>query len=642
MRGRKPKLGTMNAFQLHRPWLALVALGFALLQPGRAAVSDDAGARTPRRSAHAETSAQVIVALRPESATLRRQILSARQPIETVAQVAQARADVLSVRAGVPLVAGRMVGPRGQVVKATGISSAALAARLAADPDVEYAVPDRRVRAAAIPNDPLFLVGPASGQGPAVGQWYLRTPDATIRSAVNAQAAWDIVTGSPSIVVAVLDTGVLADHVDLAGNVLPGFDLVSDVDTANDGDGRDANAADPGDWITDSENSGPFFDCGVANSSWHGTSVAGIIGATANNGLGMAGIAHGVKILPVRVLGKCGGRDSDIVAGIYYAAGVDQPGMPGSPTPARVLNLSLGGDGRCSIAYMDAISAITKPPYLAVMVAAAGNSAGHFVGSPANCPGVIAVAGLRHAGSKVGFSDLGPEVTIAAPGGNCVNITSGSPCLYPILTTSNSGTQQPVPGGSIWTDSFKRSVGTSFATPIVAGTAALLLSVRPELTPAQITAAIRNTARPFPTTGADNGPDDPTPVPLCRAPDGLDQLQCYCSTDLCGAGMLDAAAAVASVAQSQPQAVTPAEAARQLMDFAEQQLPQFFPGHQATQVSGPVQFRFYPLTGTYLGVSVQSDATYPLGNVYVFGGVFGNAIRPVGRVTDYIVPRPPQ
>lgn len=241
------------------------------------------------------------------------------------------------------------------------------------------------------------------------------------------------------------------------------------------------------------------------------------------------------------MLGKCGGFDSDIAAGMLWAAGIDQPGIPGSTTPARVLNLSLGGTGSCSQVYQDAVTAVRAVG--TVVIAAAGNSVGHAVGTPANCAGVIAVAGLRHAGSKVGFSDLGPEITIAAPGGNCVNVGTGEPCLYPILTTSNSGRTTATAGGSVYSGSFDFTVGTSFATPIVAGTVALMLSARPTLKPDEIKRALQSSARPFPTSGADNG-TDPTPVVACRAPNGVDQLQCYCTTALCGAGMLDAAAAV--------------------------------------------------------------------------------------------------
>ena len=120
-------------------------------------------------------------------------------------------------------------------------------------------------------------------------------------------------------------------------------------------------------------------------------------------------------------------------------------GVPANPNPARVLNMSLGSEGACTAAYGDAVAEVMATG--AVVVASAGNSAGHAVSTPANCPGVIAVAGLRHAGTKVGFSDLGPEIAISAPGGNCVDIGPNDPCLYPILTTTNSGSR-PRPGAA--------------------------------------------------------------------------------------------------------------------------------------------------------------------------------------------------
>jgi serine protease len=508
--------------------------------------------------------ARVIVSYKATAALMRQHALAAQATRETVAAVYQQRADVLGKRAGIALRVGRAVGERAHAVTATGISSEALAQKLAADPDVEYAQVNHRQRALFLPNDPLYASGPAVNLatqtgGPVVGQWYLRSPTALFKSAINAEAAWDRTQGSPNIVVAVLDTGVRYDHVDLQGRLLPGYDMISDAPTANDGDGRDSDANDPGDWITSAENaSGDFKDCGVENSSWHGTHVATIVGAATNNGIGMAGVAPGVQILPVRVLGKCGGYDSDIVAGMLWAAGIDQQGLPGSSTPARVLNMSLGSSGTCSPLYVNAISQVNAKG--AVVVAAAGNSAGHAVGRPANCDGMIAVAGLRHAGSKVGFSDLGPEITIAAPGGNCVNILSGEPCLYPIVAGANSGTQGPLAGGSTYTDSFNVSVGTSFSAPQVAGVAALMLSVRPDLTPAALKTALRASARPFPATGADNG-TDPAPVVQCVPPTGSDQLQCYCTTALCGAGMLDAAAAVAAVVPTVVAAITASPAA---------------------------------------------------------------------------------
>ena len=204
------------------------------------------------------------------------------------------------------------------------------------------------------------------------------------------------------------------------------------------------------------------------------------------------------------------------------------PGLPLNPNPARIVNLSLGGSGACSAAsgYPAVIAEVQAGG--TVVVAAAGNSAGHAVELPANCPGVIAVAGLRHVGSKVGFSDLGSAIAISAPAGNCINIGANEPCLYPILSSSNSGTQRPNAGGSIWTDSYDYSVGTSFAAPIVAGTAALMLSARPQLEPQEVRTLMQSSARAFPTSGAGND-ENGQPVPMCRPPDGSDQLQCYCS-----------------------------------------------------------------------------------------------------------------
>ena len=507
----------------------------------------------------AEPMARVIVGYRESAALAAAHPWRRGAPLAEVRAASQRRAEALARRAGVPLTTGRAIGHRAQVLMARGVDSATLARRLAADPGVAYAVVDQRRRALTVPNDPLLSAGPAINLqtlvgGPEVGQWYLRAPTDLFRSATNAQAAWARSTGA-GVVVAVLDTGVLANHVDLAGQVLAGYDFVRDTTYSNDGDGRDADASDPGDWITAAEDaSGPYKNCGQQDSSWHGTHVAGIVAAATNNGIGMAGLAHGAKVLPVRVLGKCGGYDSDITAGMLWAAGIDQAGLSGSATPAKVLNLSLGSEGSCTAAYQDAIASVNARGV--VVVAAAGNSVGRAVGTPANCPGAIAVAGVRHAGSKVGFSDLGPEIAIAAPGGNCVNIEAGTPCLYPLLTTSNTGLRTPAAGGSNYTDSFNISVGTSFATPMVAATAALILSVRPDLSPAQVRSALQSGARPFPSSGADNGPSDPTPVGVCQPPSAQEQLQCYCVTGLCGAGMLDSAAALMA-ADAVPKPVVP-------------------------------------------------------------------------------------
>jgi serine protease len=434
-----------------------------------------------------------------------------------------------------------------------GLTSQQLAARIAAESDVEYAVPDERKHIVEVPNDPLYgsVAVTTTNGGPLVGQWYLKPPGAagdsanTAPAAINAQQAWDISKGSSSVVVAVLDTGVRFDHPDLGANVLPGYDMVSaDSDgtftTANDGNGRDSDASDPGDFVAAAD--ATTLGCSQGNSSWHGTQTLGLIGAATGNGTGMASVSHGgVKVMPVRVLGKCGGFDSDIQAGIIWAAGIAVPGVPANTTPARVINMSLGGAVACSQGYIDAIGQANTAG--STVVVSAGNSSGHTVSSPASCPGAIGVAGLRHVGDKVGFSDIGPQIAISAPGGNCVNTATGDACLYPILTLTNKGTTTPVagPAGASYTDAFDASLGTSFSAPLVSGTVALMLSANPSLTPAQVKAKLQSTARPFPTTGGSAN------VQACVAPGSTDQLECYCTTSTCGAGMLDARAAVQAV-----------------------------------------------------------------------------------------------
>ena len=505
--------------------------------------------------------ARVIVKYKADSPILAKG--AAASASATVRHAAQAQA--LGARIGIALATGAGLSERAHVVTARGITSEQLAKRLAAESDVEYAVPDRRVHIVAAPNDPLYAAGPAvsgTSGGPAVGQWYLHAPAGDVQSSINAEPAWDALTGGTTVVVGMIDTGVRFDHPDLlraaaGGHLLPGYDMIADPATANDGDGRDADPSDPGDSVTDAEISqqgGPYYQCvpQAEASSWHGTQTSGLVAALANNGIGMAGAARNVLLLPVRVLGKCGGYDSDVIAGMLWATGLSVPGVPANPTPARVLNLSLGGDGGCTSAYVDAVGRINAAG--TVVVVAAGNDAGHALGAPASCPGVIAVTALRHVGTKVGFSDLGPNVAISAPGGNCVNIAAGSPCLYPILTTSNAGTSTPVAdasGGSIYTDSFNASLGTSFAAPLVAATTAMMLSAQPTMTPSQVRALLQATARPFPTTGGTI--TSGSPAPQCAAPQPIDaaqvdQLECYCTTSTCGAGMLDAGAAVRAAA----------------------------------------------------------------------------------------------
>lgn len=402
--------------------------------------------------------------------------------------------------------------------------------RLQADPAVEYASPDLRRHAHALTSDPRLQ-----------DQWYLLSDQP---AATRTNMAWDVTQGSASVIVAVLDTGVRFEHPDLGtagsgGKLLPGYDFVTNPLFANDSDGRDADASDPGDWVSQTDLQNPSFsNCDAGNSSWHGTRVSGLIGALTNNAVGVAGAAWNTRILPVRVLGKCGGFDSDIIAGMLWAAGLSVSGAPANPNPAKIINLSLGGNGVCSTAYQNAVTQVTAQGSL--VVASAGNDSGP-VSAPANCNGVLGVGALRHIGTKVGFSSLGTEVGISSPGGNCVLTDS---CLFSIVVATNTGTTTPL--ASSYTDStlVNINVGTSFSAPLAAAAAALVKAIDPALTPAKVVSLLKESATPFPTTSTTAG------VTNCRVPTSPTDVQgaeCFCTTRTCGAGMLNTNAAVLAV-----------------------------------------------------------------------------------------------
>ncbi len=413
-------------------------------------------------------------------------------------------------------------------------------------------------------------------RGVASGQWYLLAPNSSVvvegvatadLSATDAVDAWAITTGSTGVVIADVDTGVLFDHPDLlraglGGRLLPGYDFVGqDYSTtspynglgthaiANDGDGWDPDPSDPGDWISGTDLQNPLFaNDAVAASSWHGTRVVGIFGAITNNDVGIAGMTRGSWVLPVRALGKGGGYDSDIIAGIQWAAGLpvtnpDGPAVPGNPYPADIINLSLGGStDSCSsadgAAYQSALTTVTGMGILVVI--SAGNASG-AVELPGNCstvvPGVMAIAGLRNVGTKVGYSSFGPQVSVSAPAGNCVN-NSGD-CLRSIDTTTDLGTTVPLAGSNYtYTNELNYNVGTSFAAPIVSGIAALMRSVNNNLSPVQLIARMQASASAFPPNTGN--------LPICPAldtADGSDQCSCPASGQ-CGTGMVNAYSAV--------------------------------------------------------------------------------------------------
>ena len=437
--------------------------------------------------------AQIIVKLRAEGA---------RSAMTTKARIAKA-AD----SAGVAVRHVRPMALGADVVAVVGdrVDAEQAALRLAASADVEFAEVDHRRHALqTAPVSDIF----------AAEQHYLRNDP----TAISAFSAWDVTHGSSSVVVAVVDSGY-RPHAAMAGRFLPGYDMVSDPLVANDGDGRDADATDPGDWISASDAAGYFDGCDVTSSEWHGTGVAGIIGANTNDGIWTAGIDWNARLLPVRVLGKCGGRDSDVADGIAWAAGLEVPGVPPNPTPAQVINVSLGGSSACPAIYRGLAAAAFARGVTRAIVAAAGNEAQDVANdAPASCPGFLAIASTTGVGGKLAaFSNFGAGITLSAPGGSTNFRTPADSVIF----LSNTGTTIPV------ADTITNVGGTSVSAPMVSGTISLMLAVAPWLTPDQVRSILVDTAKPFPLTSD-------------------------CTTDRCGAGILDAGAAVRAAAVAPP------------------------------------------------------------------------------------------
>jgi len=409
--------------------------------------------------------------------------------------------------AGVPLTHARSLSGQSQALRLpramTPDEAAVYARRLEEAGLVDHAVPDRWIHPASLPNDPLYT-----------RQWDMRTL-LTGRAyggntyGVNLPDAWTLTTGSAGVVVAVLDTGILP-HIDLAGQTLAGHDFVSDSTLSNDGDGRDADPADPGDWVSANDTT-----CGTGSlqpSSWHGTHVAGTIGAQGGNGIGISGAAWRVGILPVRVMGRCGGQLSDVLDAMRWSVGLGVPGVPSNPAPAKVLNMSFGTTGACDSAMQQAINDVRAKG--AVMVVAAGNygedAAGH---TPAGCGGVISVAATDRQGQRAYYSNYGTPITLSAPGGD-EDVDTG------ILSTSDSGATTPAHDNA-----YLAGQGTSMAAAHVSGIAALMLARNAGLSPDMIQAGLTRAPTPFPSYA-------------------VSTLNRNCDTLTCGSGIANALTAL--------------------------------------------------------------------------------------------------
>jgi serine protease len=420
----------------------------------------------------------------------------------------------------------------------------AVAAQVAQRPEVLWAAPNIRERrlapAGSPPSDPLY--------GGFDNQWWLQRAsgsdavaiDRRLRGAPDFLTAWtSVTTGSANSLVAVLDSGITS-HPDLVGKVVAGYDMVSDRAFSNDGDGRDGDPTDPGDWVDSSDLARPEYDgCSPESSSWHGTAIAGMLAAQVNNGQGGASINWPGRVLVVRVAAKCGADVADIVDGMRWAAGLQvckrsdgngvcQEMAPLNPNPARVLNISFGGTGSCE-PYQDTINELRALPNGgALVIAAAGNEHVATPTRPARCPGVFGVAALNRDGFKSTYSNFGSSVDIATVGGDDAGADGGrwGSLLADsgLLSVGDTGDTGPASSNYFY------YYGTSFSTPIVAGAAGLMLSVRPTLTASQLEQGLRVSARPHVTSTLGGN------VAVCG---DTNPGRCLCTTSTCGAGILD-------------------------------------------------------------------------------------------------------
>ena len=373
----------------------------------------------------------------------------------------------------------------------------AMAGRLMALPEVEYAEPDAIMFRTTAPNDTYYSY-----------QWHYENP-LIGAVGINAEAAWSITTGSANIYVGVIDSGIIADHEDLLGRTAQGYDFISDAWIGNDGDGRDGDPSDPGDWVAAND---CYAQSPARDSSWHGTHTAGTIGAASNNGLGVAGVNWNSKVIMARALGRCGGLTSDIADSMLWLAGFSVADAPVNSHPVKVVNMSLGGQAACSATYQNAVNAIVAAG--TTIVVSAGNSSDYASNyAPGNCSGVITVAATDRYGDISYYSNFDSTVEISAPGGDVTNSYSNG-----VLSTGNEGLTVPT------ADAYIYMQGTSMAAPHVTGVVSLLYSLNPALTPGEVLSILQSTATAFGSS-----------------------TQCNTYYPACGAGIVNAGSAVANV-----------------------------------------------------------------------------------------------
>ncbi len=450
-----------------------------------------------------------------------------------------------------------------------------VAARLATRPEVAWVEPNTRERrqqaAGNAPFDPYY---PGLSQ-----QWWLQAvqgsnaspKEGRLRGVPGFLPAWlGATTGSAAAVVAVLDSGITC-HPDLGnfapdcigGAILPGYDFVADWDPvkllgyANDGDGRDSDARDPGDWVSAGDKGADpvrYSGCEVEDSSWHGTVIAAMVAARTDNGIGVAAMNWRGRVVPVRVSGKCGADVSDIVDGMRWAAGLPTckrsngsggcaEFAPVNANPARIINISFGGSAACGTLYQQAVNDLRAAVFPggavgAVVVAAAGNNWG-APSRPANCAGVIGVGALNRDGFKTTYSNFGAALTVSTVGGDDDDSQGPDPGAWGprladsgLLTLGNPGTTTPANCALFWVNNcYFSHFGTSFSAPVVAGAVSLMLSVTPSLTPEQIVQGLTRSARPHVVF-----PSDVPNLGLCS---DANPGRCQCTATTCGAGILD-------------------------------------------------------------------------------------------------------